>query len=127
MDIFKDGKAKEEIPKSGGKYNSWCGIFALAMVKKSGACDNSVHWVQGSGISGLQKLQGKADEVKPGDIIVVDSKLWHHAIVSSIEGDTFHTIDGNSWNQKTGQTQTICEHTRKKSELLAWYKTVPEE
>ena len=127
MDIFKDGKAKAEIPKSGGKYASWCGIFALAAAKKSGAVAQDVKWRLGARIQGLEFKNGNKGP-KPGDIIVMEMKgLWHHAIVESIDGDTFRTIDGNSWDQKTGHSQTICRQTRKRGEINGWYDTVPGE
>jgi hypothetical protein len=127
MDLFAiDAKAKSEIPKAGGKYNSWCGIFALAMAKKSGAVAREVKWVQGVGIKGLPHHNGNKGTIKPGDIIVMEmGGLWHHAVVASIDGDTFHTIDGNVTASE--RTQTVAEKTRQRKEISEWYETVPGE
>jgi hypothetical protein len=131
FDIFKDPSAKEKIPAPHGKYCSWCGIFALAMAKKAGAVAPEVKWnVGGKVTGGLDQIKGQVDGIQPGDIIIMDNGgLWHHAIVSLVEGDTVSTIDGNSFDPSTMQDQSVVEHhqNRHKHEINAWYKTVADE
>ena len=131
MDIFQDPGAKEKLPAPHQMYCSWCGVFALAMAKKSGVVAPEVKWNPGGKITGgLEKITGQVDQIQPGDIIIMSlGGLWHHAIVTEIDGDVVSTVDGNSFDPKTFQDQSVVDHSRnrKKSDINAWYKTVADE
>jgi hypothetical protein len=131
MDIFQDPGAKAKLPAPHEMYCSWCGVFALAMAKKAGVVAPEVKWNVGGKITGgLDQIAGQTGGIQPGDIIIMPLKgLWHHAIVSAVDGDVVSTIDGNSFDPKTGQDQSVVEHSRNrnKSEISNWYKTVPDE
>lgn len=131
MDIFQDPAAKEKLPAPHQMYCSWCGVFALAMAKKSGVVPAEVKWNPGGKITGgLDKIQGQVDGIQPGDIIIMPlNNLWHHAIVTAVDGDVVSTLDGNSFDPATFQDQSVVEHTRnrKKSDISHWYKTVADD
>ena len=101
------------------------------MAKKAGAVAPEVKWNVGGKITGgLDQIKNKGDGMQPGDIIIMEAGgLWHHAIVASIDEPWVSTIDGNSFDQKTGQNQSVVEHSknRNRSEISAWYKTVADE
>lgn len=92
----------------GGK--SWCGIFACHVLQEAGA---NVKWdlTKGKMVGDVQhvlapsfkdyrsyKTERQAFEasIKPGDVITLNGKNNHHAIVTSVNPDgTVNTIDGN--------------------------------
>ncbi|MBL8923115.1 MAG: CHAP domain-containing protein [Myxococcaceae bacterium] len=92
----------------GGK--SWCGIFACNVLQQAGA---NVKWdlTKGKMVGDVQhvlapsfkdyrtyKTERQAFEasIKPGDVITLNGKTNHHAIVTSVNPDgTVNTIDGN--------------------------------
>jgi hypothetical protein len=82
---------------------SWCGIFAVYCIKKSGI--DIGNWQMGKGVSSFGKLK-QTDSPQAGDIAYMDAHQ-HHAIVVKVEGDVVHTIDGNS-----GLKSEITENQR---------------
>lgn len=129
--------AEEKIRKSGGKFNSWCGIFDTAVCKEAGI--ETAKWAPSTGGWGPTGLASKAifgtNGMAPGDIIVIKGDLVHHALLYAINPDgSLDTIDGNSWNQTTGQSQTVGFYSHlqrgngagkwKVSDVGYYYKTV---
>ncbi|MBE2253498.1 MAG: hypothetical protein IAE78_28480 [Myxococcus sp.] len=92
----------------GGK--SWCGIFACHVLQEAGA---NVKWdlTKGKMVGDVQQVMAPSFKdhrtyktersafeasIKPGDVITLNGKNNHHAIVSSVNPDgTVNTIDGN--------------------------------
>lgn len=94
--------------KPGGK--SWCGIFACHVLQQAGAnvkwdltkggMVGDVHHVLAPSFKDYRtyKTERQAFEasIKPGDVITLNGKTNHHAIVTSVNPDgTVNTIDGN--------------------------------
>ena len=115
-DIFQDPNAAEKIPAPGKKYNSWCGIFALACAKKAGS--TTAKWAVQPGGWGVAGVQPQSDTAfEPGDILVMHGDLVHHAILVKQEGGTIWTLDGNFNNQ------TVVERApRPASDVKVFYR-----
>jgi len=94
--IFSWGQtAVDGIKLPGKKINSWCGIFAVAMVRKANV--DAANWQTGIGPKGIAS-SCKANDGKftPGDILVMKGSLVHHNLFVSKKSDgTMVTIDGN--------------------------------
>jgi len=57
-------------------------------------------------------------DYQPGDIVVFQGSLVHHAVIERIEGGMVHTIDGNISYQQIGP----C--SRPVSSIWYYYRTV---
>lgn len=100
----------KEIKASSQPQNkSWCGIFAAHVLQEAGA---NVKWdlTKGKMVGDVQQVMAprwngttyKAERaafensIRPGDVITLDGKNNHHAIVTKVNQDgTVETIDGN--------------------------------
>lgn len=103
------------------KINSWCGIFAVAMVRKGGV--DAANWQTGVGPKGIQSSCKSNDgNFVPGDILVMKGSLVHHNLFVSKKSDgSMTTIDGNQINQ------TITLRTNLKSvDVLCYYTPIAE-
>jgi hypothetical protein len=101
-----------------GSKADWCGVFALAMLHEAGlALDRE--WVIEKGfiLVGPHPLHTTTDP-KPGDLIYIDQPFQHEGIVERVEGDTIHTLDGNTRN-------TVAAHERPRSSITAFYSIEP--
>lgn len=108
----------EEHPDYVGTTKDWCGIFALRSLHQAGlALDR--HWIDGKGfiLTGVHPLPTTKDP-QPGDLIYIDQPFQHQGIVESIDGDTVHTVDGNTRN-------AVAEHDRPRSTITAFYSIAP--
>lgn len=100
---------KEIKASSQPQQKAWCGIFAAHVLQEAGA---NVKWdlTKGKMVGDVQhvlaprwngttyKAERAAFEnsIRPGDVITIDGKLNHHAIVTKVNGNgTVETIDGN--------------------------------
>src|SRR6185295_7799817 len=95
------------IETAGAEMPAWCGIFSVWAHKKAGK--DIGNWEMGKGVSAFGTLT-QTDDPQPGDIGYIDQPYQHHCIVVSIEGDTVHSIDGNS-----GLFSEVIENTRSRS------------
>ncbi|HZJ63935.1 MAG TPA: peptidoglycan-binding domain-containing protein [Kofleriaceae bacterium] len=77
----------------GGGLPHWCGIFATWACKKGGAPIGN--WKIGKGVA---RLLDQTWDPQPGDIGYLQHNQ-HHFIVVGVDGDTVHSIDGNSGSQ----------------------------
>ncbi len=57
---------------------------------------------------------------KPGDVAYLAEPFQHHAIVTEVEGDTVHTIDGNQ-----GAAEPIKARSTPRSHWTAFYSIEP--
>jgi peptidoglycan hydrolase-like protein with peptidoglycan-binding domain len=92
-------QAHQDIVKHyGEKPQSWCGHFAMWAYKNNGI--NVGDWVAGKGPSSLYTTLTPQDATtytpRPGDIAYAGAHSQHYAIVVRVEGQTIHTIDGNT-------------------------------
>ncbi len=76
---------------------AWCGVFALWCYVKEELCDWT--WTP-DGAGFVHRLQ-RTQRPEPGDVVVIDRTpsgvvLWHHAIVTRVDGWYLHTVDGNA-------------------------------
>jgi len=83
------------IETAGADMPSWCGIFSVWAHKKAGK--NIGEWQMGRGVSAFNTLETTTTP-QPGDIGYIHLPYQHHAIIKEVEGDTIHSIDGNSGN-----------------------------
>jgi hypothetical protein len=93
---------------------SWCGGFALWVLRQAGLTEWP--WIVGKGF--LFNLPITRNPL-PGDIVYFQ-KLQHHAILKSIDGTTVMTIDGN---QSPGES--VRERTRALGDVTAFYSIQP--
>lgn len=103
------------------KINSWCGIFAVAMVRKGGV--DAANWQTGVGPKGIaSSCRANDGNFTPGDILVMKGSLVHHNLFVSKKSDgSMTTIDGNQINQ------TITLRTNLKSaDVLCYYTPIAE-
>lgn len=109
----------EEVPEYLGTDKDWCGVFALRSLHKAGlALDRK--WIDGKGfiLTGAHPLPTTKNP-QPGDLIYIDKPFQHQAIVVRVEGDTVHTIDGNT-------RDTVAEHpSRPRSSITAFFSIAP--
>jgi hypothetical protein len=81
------------IETAGAQMPSWCGIFSVWAHKKAGK--DVGNWQMGKGVSANNSLT-VTDSPQPGDIGYIDKPYQHHCIIERVDGDTIHSIDGNS-------------------------------
>ncbi|HRP70648.1 MAG TPA: hypothetical protein PLY93_14070, partial [Turneriella sp.] len=94
--VFSWGQtAIDGIKLPGKKINSWCGIFAVAMVRKAGV--DAANWQTGIGPKGIaSSCKANDGNFTPGDILVMKGSLVHHNLFVSQKTDgSMVTIDGN--------------------------------
>ena len=106
------------IKNLGGGLPSWCGIFAVYCIKKSGIDIDT--WQMGKGVSSFGKLK-QTDSPQAGDIGYMEAHQ-HHAIVVKVEGDIVHSIDGNS-----GLKSEIIENQRPKKAFSGFFTALQNE
>ena len=97
------------IETAGAEMPSWCGIFSVWAHKKAGK--DIGNWEMGKGVSAFGTLT-ETDNPQPGDIGYIHKTNQHHCIVERIDGDTVHTIDGNS-----GAFGEVIENARPRSKF----------
>ena len=94
----------------------WCGIFPLWALRAAGFGLGT--WKIGStvgGVDGMRTLNFNAkmspvDKVQHGDIGNI-SKHQHQYLISRVEGDTLHTIEGNTDSGAGAQGGQVSEHS----------------
>jgi len=93
---------------------SWCGIFALWAIKKSGFPVGT--WRRGFGISSVSGITNVFTPL-PGDIGYINDNQ-HHCVIQrlSADGQTIFSIDGNS-----GIDGEIVPRSRPKRAFAAFY------
>ena len=101
------------IETHGAAMPSWCGIFSVWAHKKAGR--DIGNWQMGKGVSAFGTLT-TTDSPQPGDIGYIDKPYQHHCIVHRIDGDTIHTIDGNS-----GLQSEVVENSRPRSKFSGFF------
>ncbi len=107
---FIDGikKPKYRVPQGQSKPTgiSWCGIFATWCLIQAGL---NVQWINGHGIVGSKvKRVGGNKDFREGDIVVMQGKEVHHAIVSELyeEANYMQTVNGNSSSDQRIETHS---------------------
>ncbi len=101
------------IQTAGAQMPSWCGIFSVWAHKKAGK--DIGNWQMGKGVSAFGTLQQTTDPL-PGDIGYIDKPYQHHCIVVKVDGDTVHSIDGNS-----GLYSEVIENNRPRSKFSGFF------
>lgn len=98
------------IENSNGQIPSWCGIFAVWAHKKAGKDIGT--WQMGKGVSAFGTLT-QTTSPQVGDIGYIDQPYQHHCIVVKVEGDTVHSIDGNSglYSEVKENQKPLSEYT----------------
>lgn len=94
---------------------AWCGVFALASIKRAGLA-RDVFWVFGQGFA-ARHCQVTSDP-QPGDVAYLAEPFQHHALVERVDPDgTVHTIDGNQ--------PGIMRHAHPKHAWTCFYSIEP--
>lgn len=94
---------------------AWCGAFALRCLHEAQLA-LAVKWAFGPPHFGFLYLLEQTKTPEPGDIAYLDAPFQHHAIVTDVEGDTVHTIDGNQ-----GPSAPIMTHSAPLKHWTAFY------
>ena len=106
----------------GDKTQSWCGHFVMWAYKNNGV--NVGDWVVSKGPANLYTtLQAQAAASytpRPGDIAFAQDHNQHYAIVVRVEGQTIHTIDGNTGGDGTSGG-CIATNARAKSWFSSFF------
>ena len=97
----------------------WCGAFALHCLHEAELA-KSVKWTFGPPHYGFLYRLHTTTTPEPGDIAYLDKPWQHHAIVTDVEGDTVHTIDGNQ-----GPKAPIKTHAAPLHHWTAFYSILP--
>jgi hypothetical protein len=97
----------------------WCGAFALHCLHEAHLA-TGVKWAFGPPHYGFLYRLHTTKTPEPGDIAYLDKPWQHHAIVTDVEGDTVHTIDGNQ-----GALAPIKTHSAPLSHWTAFYSILP--
>jgi len=97
----------------------WCGAFALRCLHEAELA-KSVKWAFGPPHYGFLYRLHTTTTPEPGDIAYLDKPWQHHAIVTDVEGDTVHTIDGNQ-----GSEAPIKTHAAPLHDWTAFYSILP--
>lgn len=97
----------------------WCGALALRCLHAA-KLGLAYKWMFGPPHYGFLFRLEQTHEPEPGDIAYLDKPWQHHAIVTDVEGDTVHTIDGNQ-----GASAPIKTHEAPRSHWTAFYSIAP--
>ncbi len=97
----------------------WCGAFALRCLHEAHVA-LSVKWEFGPPHYGFLYRLPTTHAPEPGDIAYLDKPWQHHAIVTGVDGDTVHTIDGNQ-----GPSAPIKTHSVPLEHWTAFYSIAP--
>ncbi len=97
----------------------WCGAFALHCLHEA-ELGKSIKWAFGPPHFGFLYRLHQTHTPEPGDIAYLDKPWQHHAIVTDVEGDTVHTIDGNQ-----GASEPIKTHSAPLSHWTAFFSILP--
>lgn len=112
-------------PNGSGSQTEWCAMFVSYCTDNMGYIDQGIiHWFVGCTQEGIVRLrnEGKFEEgagfggtyqPQPGDIIFfnwegVNSYSAHVGIVTSVDGDTINTVEGNT-SAKYWQNSEVAE------------------
>lgn len=93
----------------------WCGAFALHCLHEA-HLGLSIKWAFGPPHFGFLYRLHTTKTPQPGDIAYLDAPFQHHAVVTEVEGDIVHTIDGNQ-----GASEPIKTHSAPLSHWTAFY------
>lgn len=94
---------------------SWCQIFWIHCLREAGLTD--IVWgdlvpPKGKWVDGWMP---RTDDPQPGDLAYINEPNQHGAIVERVDGDTVHTIDGNSLGR------IVRRHSRDRDAFSAFY------
>jgi hypothetical protein len=105
---------------------SWCMAFVYWCVRECCAVTGEPNILvqtggvlhQWNNIDDRYKLTG-ADLAQAGDIFIMDlgKGLGHTGFVEGVEGNTLHTIEGNTNDTGSREGYEVCRRTRKKSAI----------
>jgi hypothetical protein len=117
-----------EVPSPFPRH--WCGGFALRCLRAAGL--TSWKWIVGKGFiwygeNGKPLALPRLPVVrhpKPGDVAYF-KRGQHYAIVERVEGNTVHTIDGNTKAPPTDLTPCVRRHARPRLAAAAYYSIAP--
>jgi hypothetical protein len=113
---WSDKTMRKPVRKANsGKWSgpwSWCGIWAVHVMRKAGHED--ISW-------GIGKMKGRSPVygnkgVQAGDLAFWKGGLNHHNIIEKIDGQTVYTLDGNQ------ECSGIMRKKRKLSDIAGYYK-----
>jgi len=102
---------------------AWCMAFVYWCVKESGV--NPL--VKSGGVLNQWRLVGKNHkfkEPKAGDIFIQDhgKGLGNTGFVERVEGDTIHTIEGNTNDEGSREGYEVCRRKRKISSCIGFIR-----
>ena len=81
---------------TGGRAEHWCADFVTYVVSK--ACEQTGGSIDG--MSSSQKAQWIVNNVKPGDVMIMQNNSSHTGIVTKVYSDgSFDTVEGNTSDQ----------------------------
>jgi hypothetical protein len=101
-----------------GTSEDWCGGFVLWALHQVGLARDR-GWIIGVGFILAPPFDlPTTNDPKPGDIIYIDQPNQHQGMVLRIEGNTIHTIDGNSGN-------IVTINDRQRSSITAFFSIEP--
>jgi hypothetical protein len=82
------------------KRPEWCGMFALAMLRRAGLAP-TWQWEYGRGF--LYRLP-VTDQPQPADMAYYDQPYQHHAIVVALDAGTVDQVQGNGAGGKVTES-----------------------
>lgn len=118
----KDGQYNKILQDDVKFYNgkstaqSWCGHFSMWALKSAGVPLGN--WKIGSGVGSAGGIKPiPKSQAQPGDVGYIDQPFQHHFIVKEIDGNTVHSVDGNS-----GTDSEVIENTRSMGAITLFMK-----
>lgn len=145
IDIAITQLGKEEIPRGsnwGEPVKSYLASVGIAF--PASWCMAFVYWIfreaakeagiktpllkTGGVLKAWQKapVTVKVKDPQPGDIFIQDHGhgLGHTGIVEDIEGDSVHTIEGNTNDTGSREGYQVCRRSRRKASIIGYLRYV---
>lgn len=102
-----DGKLKDDAQAE------WCGIFILWAFKTAGFSVGN--WKDGTAIPHIAGfVQVQADEIKPGDVGMINHKSHQFIIIKVQPDQSLITVDGNTDSKQNFTGGQVTMHTKRK-------------
>lgn len=107
---------------------SWCMAFVYWCVREACASTNTEVKLFRSGgvlkVWNYTKPENKFTNPLPGDVFIMDfgKGLGHTGFVEKVEGDTIHTIEGNTNDTGSREGYEVCRRSRKMNVIKGYIR-----
>ncbi|MBP8113816.1 MAG: CHAP domain-containing protein [Chitinophagaceae bacterium] len=107
---------------------SWCAAFVYWCVRESLLADGAKPLLPKTG--GVLNMWNKASKdtkfttPEPGDVFIMDygKGFGHTGFVESVDGETIHTIEGNTNDEGDREGYEVCRRKRKISSCIGFIR-----